>query len=135
MRHLTIGQLAASAGVATSTVRYYERSGLLTPDERSAGGNYRQYHPRSVEKLKFIRSAQKVGLSLKEVRELLNLTGERDGLPCDEVMAALRRRLEDVREKLRDLRRVESTLTAALDTCCRGDDPSLCHQVGRLQRA
>ena len=135
MRHLTIGQLAASAGVATSTVRYYERSGLLKPDERSAGGNYRQYGARSVEKLKFIRSAQAVGLSLKEVRELLNLTGDRNGLPCDEVMAALRRRLAEVREKLADLRRVENTLSAALKTCCQGNDPSLCHQVGRLQGA
>jgi MerR family mercuric resistance operon transcriptional regulator len=135
MRHLTIGQLADSAGVPTSTVRYYERSGLLKPDERSAGGNYRQYHARSVEKLKFIRSAQAVGLSLKEVADLLRLTDEETS-PCDEVMAALRRRLDEVREKLKDLKRIERTLTAALDNCCQSDGaPSLCHQVERLKRA
>ena len=130
MKPLSIGQLAQSAGVPTSTVRYYERSGLLRPDDRSRS-NYRLYDGASLDRLRFIRSAQGVGLSLKEVAELLRLTG--DESPCDEVMAALRRQLEDVRAKLRDLKRVERTLTAALNDCCRGDSPSLCHQVARLK--
>jgi DNA-binding transcriptional MerR regulator len=130
MKPFSIGQLAHSAGVPTSTVRYYERSGLLRPDDRS-DSNYRLYDTRSLERLRFIRSAQGVGLSLKEVAELLRLTG--DESPCDEVMAALRRRLDGVRAKLRDLKRVERTLTGALDDCCKGDSPSLCHQVAKLK--
>ena len=80
MRSLTIGELARGAAVPTSTVRYYERSGLLKPGQRS-GGNYRQYHPRTLEKLRFIRSAQGIGLSLKEVSELLALTSSDAGSP------------------------------------------------------
>src|SRR5438876_10899472 len=75
---MTIGQLAGAAGVATSTVRFYERAGLLRADHRSAG-NYREYDEQSLERLRFIRSAQAVGLSLKDVVELLKLTrGDED---------------------------------------------------------
>jgi MerR family mercuric resistance operon transcriptional regulator len=132
MKGLSIGQLARSAGVATSTVRYYERSGLLKPETRAGTGQYRQYGPKSLEKLKFIKSAQAVGLSLKEVADLLRAT-EDDGSPCDEVMSALRRRLESVRQQMADLRRVERTLSAALNTCCVGKGSDLCQQVVQLK--
>ena len=134
MKGFSIGQLARSAGVATSTVRYYERTGLLTPDNRAGTGQYRQYGPKSVEKLKFIKSAQAVGLSLKEVADLLRATND-DGSPCDEVMSVLRRRLDDVRRQLEDLRRVERTLSAALTTCCDGKSVDLCQQVVQLKHA
>ena len=132
MKGLSIGQLARSAGVATSTVRYYERSGLLVPDDRAGTGQYRQYGPKSLERLKFIKSAQAVGLSLKEVADLLRATDD-EGSPCDEVMSALRRRLDSVRRQLEDLRRVESTLSAALTTCCDGKSVDLCQQVVQLK--
>jgi DNA-binding transcriptional MerR regulator len=132
MKLMSIGQLAGSAGVPASTVRYYERSGLLKPDERS-GGNYRQYHPKSAEKLRFIRSAQAVGLSLKEVAEMLELT-ESPKSPCGDVIGLLQRRLDEVREKLKALRRVERTLAGALNTCCKGDRRSLCDAIEHLKR-
>ena len=56
MKTYTIGRLAAAAGVPASTVRYYEREGILTPDERTAG-NYRQYGERALERLRFSRPA------------------------------------------------------------------------------
>jgi DNA-binding transcriptional MerR regulator len=133
MASLSIGELARGAGVATSTVRYYERSGLLKPDERSRGSNYRRYHPRSLEKLRFIRAAQGIGLSLREVAELLALT-DRDADPCADVENVLRRRVVEIRRQLRDLRRVERTLARALGMCCKGGEPGICEAVVRLRR-
>ena len=68
----TIGQLARAATVPTSTVRFYERRGLLKPDARTSS-NYRMYSARAAERLKFIRAAQATGFSLKDVREMLAL--------------------------------------------------------------
>ncbi len=73
MEALPIGELVRTADVATSTVRFYERRGLLKPDART-DSNYRTYSPRAAERLKFIRAAQANGVSLKDIREMLALT-------------------------------------------------------------
>jgi MerR family mercuric resistance operon transcriptional regulator len=130
MQELTIGQLAAAAGVPTSTVRFYERRGLLKPDART-GSNYRAYTPRSVERLKFIRAAQATGFSLKDVRGMLDLTYS-DDPPCEEVATLIQTRLADVKERLRELRRVERALDTALKTCCKGG-PDWCNEIERLK--
>src|SRR5689334_18120158 len=116
MKPLTIGELARQTNVPTSTVRFYERRGLLKPDSRSAS-NYRTYSSASAERLGFIRSAQASGFSLKDIREMLALTHSDDS-PCAEVASLIENRLLDVRARLGELRRVERTLNAALKTCC-----------------
>src|SRR5688572_21466539 len=108
-RTLTIGELARSANVATSTVRFYERRGLLKPDARTQS-NYRSYSSRTVERLKFIRAAQANGFSLRDIREMLALTYS-DEPPCEEVAALIEHRLEDVKQRLRELKRVHQALT------------------------
>ena len=70
MNSMGIGKLAALAGVSVDTVRYYEKSGLLPPDERLPSG-YRRYGELQVSRLRFIRRAQALGFSLKEIRDLL----------------------------------------------------------------
>ncbi len=67
---LTIGELAKAAGVPTSTVRYYERAGILRPSGRSAG-NYRVYSKSELERLRFIRAAQATGFTLDDIKSLL----------------------------------------------------------------
>jgi MerR family mercuric resistance operon transcriptional regulator len=127
---LTIGQLARAAGVPISTVRYYERADLLTPDART-GANYRAYSARSVERLRFIRAAQSGGFSLDDVRQMLELAHS-DEPPCAEVAALITRRLDDVHRRLRDLRRVERALSTAVASCCKGG-PDWCAEVERLK--
>jgi DNA-binding transcriptional MerR regulator len=73
---LTIGQLADEAGVGVETIRFYERAGLLAEPGRLASG-YRQYPPAAVERVKFLRRAQRLGFTLKEAKELLDLRGIR----------------------------------------------------------
>jgi DNA-binding transcriptional MerR regulator len=127
---MTIGELAKAAGVATSTVRFYERLGLLKPDARTQS-NYRTYSARTAERLKFIRAAQATGFSLKDIREMLTLTYS-DDPPCAEVVGLIDRRLDDVRQRLRELKRVERALTAAHDSCCKGGR-DWCNEIERLR--
>jgi MerR family mercuric resistance operon transcriptional regulator len=130
VRQYTIGQLAAAAGVQTSTVRFYEREGLLKPEART-GSNYRAYGEGSLEKLKFIRAAQASGFHLSDVREMLALTHS-DDAPCRDVEQLIERRLADVRTRMTELKRVERVLDTALKNCCRGG-VDWCGEIDRLR--
>lgn len=131
MDGFSIGELAAKVGIATSAIRFYERSGLLKADARTPG-NYRHFGKAALERLQLIRSAQSVGLSLDDIRSLLTLTNSGDR--CSEVQALLRERLADVQNRMKDLRRIERTLTKALSTCGESDNAGLCAEVGRLTK-
>jgi DNA-binding transcriptional MerR regulator len=130
VKEFTIGQLAAEAGVPVSTVRFYERERLLVPDART-GANYRTYTKASLERLIFIRAAQASGFNLSDIREMLALTYS-DAPPCDEVEALITRRLAEVKEKLRELKRIEKTLSTALRACCKRT-PDWCMEIERLK--
>lgn len=125
---LTIGEVAQSAGVATTTLRYYERKGLLSPTDRSRAG-YRLYDNSAVERLEFIRAAQAVGFTLDDIRALLQLNGDS---PCKQVQALIGRRMAEVDEKLADLRRVRATLADALERCRKSKKG--CAVVANLKR-
>ena len=107
---LTIGRLARAAGVPVSTIRFYERRGILRPDGRSQS-NYRKYSRQTLEKLKLVRCGQGIGLSLKDVRELIRLVDSEES-PCRDIDKLLRARLEDIRQRMRDLRKLERALVA-----------------------
>ena len=77
MKELGIGQLAKRGGVGIDTVRYYERNGLLAPRTRLASG-YRRYGEFELARLRFIRRAQTLGFTLKEISQLLALSAQRD---------------------------------------------------------
>ncbi len=131
MQTYSIGALAKVAGVATSTIRFYEREGLLKPDARS-GANYRLYSQRSLERLEFIRSAQAVGLSLRDVEKMLDVpNGSTE--PCREVVSLAEQRLADVRAQLAHLKTVEKTLAKAVKNCCSEED-GLCSKVTHLKK-
>lgn len=125
-RPMTIGQLATAAGLKPTALRYYEREGILRPSSRSTSG-YRLYDAGAVEQLEFIRAAQAVGFSLQDIRTLLRLDqGPRQQCKV-EVRAVVQRRLAEVAQKMRDLERVQATLTQALRECeaSRADCPVL----------
>ena len=124
-RSRMIGELASAAGVPTSTVRYYERSGLLSPSGRSAG-NYRLYSEEDLARLRFIRGAQATGFTLDDVHELLRPA------PCGEVQALIEARLEQVRTRMRELRHVERVLRASLETCRQHQATGRCEVIDDL---
>ena len=110
---MTIGEAAEAVGVATTTLRYYERQGILAPTARTAKG-YRLYDADALERLRFIRSAQVVGFTLEDIRSLLKLDARTS---CKSVQSLLYRRLAQVEQKLGDLQRVRNTLADALERC------------------
>ena len=117
-RRYTIGRLAGAAGVPTTTVRYYERRGLLRPVLRMGSGEYRSYGEAELERLRFIRSAQASGFSLDDIAALLSLR-DSESAPSAEVQDLIRARLREVAARLADLQRVESVLKASLRSCQR----------------
>ncbi len=115
---MTIGRVAQAAGVATTTLRYYEREGILAPVVRNGAG-YRLYDAHAVQRLQFIRSAQAVGFTLDDIRILLALE-QKDTKPCQaEVQPLIERRLAQIEQKMKDLKSVRAALGRALDQCRR----------------
>ncbi|RTR06468.1 Hg(II)-responsive transcriptional regulator [Halomonas nitroreducens] len=125
---LTIGGLAKAAGVHVETIRYYQRRGLLRVPERPVGG-IRRYGRRDLERLGFVRAAQRLGFSLDEVAELLHLD---DGLHCDEASALAERKLAEVRERIADLRRIERVLAERVRACRAREDNPDCPLIASL---
>lgn len=115
---LQIGALARAADVPVSTIRYYERIGLLHPTTRSEA-RYRLYNQKSVDEVRFIRRAQALGFTLPEIAGLLGLS--RTGIaPCDEVVRLGRRHLAELDEKLRRLTQFRAQLSAAVSSWSEG---------------
>lgn len=114
-QRLTIGVLAKQAGVPTSTVRYYERRGLLRPDSRSKS-NYRVYGEASLEKLLFVRSAQAAGFTLGDIDALLKFQ-ETDSAPCKEVQNLITARLDLVVKQIKQLKAVDRMLREWMNVC------------------
>ncbi len=129
MRGLTIGRLAREAGVHVETVRYYQRLGLVTEPPRPAQG-YRRYPPETVERLRFIKRAQELGFTLKEIAELLALG---DG-HCREVQALARQKLAHIRARQRDLEAMAGALEDLLTRCEAGAEEAGCALVEALAR-
>jgi DNA-binding transcriptional MerR regulator len=129
-----IGAVAEQAGISTKAIRYYESIGVLPEPERTPSG-YRDYSPETGERLRFIRSAQAVGLTLGEIREILAYR-DRGETPCAHVHELIRRRatqigqeiaqLEAMRKELRRLERRARTLDP--ETCSPHD---VCHVIPR----
>jgi DNA-binding transcriptional MerR regulator len=110
---LTVSALADQAGLSADTVRYYERVGLLPEPARSAAG-YRLYDQATVGRLRLIKGAQRAGLRLREIGELLQVA-DRGQCPCGHTETLLRGRLTEVRTELERLRALEADLTRLLE--------------------
>lgn len=128
---LTVSKLAARVGVRPDTVRFYERAGLLREPERTSAG-YRSFGEDQVDRLLFIRGAQRLGLRLREIRELLEIRDS--GLcPCEDVEALVRARMSEVERQIGDLTRLKNELLQMVeripeDGCPPGADPWPCEE-------
>jgi len=113
MDSIGIGTLAKRAGVGIDTVRYYERAGLLSPKSRLSSG-YRRYSELELVRLRFIRRAQALGFSLKEVAELLTLSARRD---VARVKQSAQAKLVDVHRRIEELEKIRDGLVTLIDAC------------------
>lgn len=109
---LTIGKLAAAAGVNVETVRYYERRGLIA--QPASGDGYRRYDAQHVERLAFIRRAQGMGFSLDEIAELVQLNDMTDHLQARRLAEA---KIATIAERIAHLQQMQHALQHLVKTC------------------
>lgn len=133
---MTVGAAAQAAGVSAKAVRLWESKGLLPPAERTGAG-YRLFTDADVEVLCFIRQAKALGLSLAEIKDVLEL--QRHGaVPCERVTGLLDAHIADIDRTLADLRQLRRTLTGARRTAhdnhCQGTDAAICQIIETAPR-
>ncbi len=123
-QRLRSGELADAAGVNLQTLRYYERRGLLAQPQRSLGG-HRMYPAESLTILRAIKTAQRLGFTLDEVSELLDLSSHRhDGRADAGLNARAAEKLAEIESRITDLRAIAATLRTAIEAGC--DDLIAC---------
>jgi MerR family mercuric resistance operon transcriptional regulator len=112
----TIGKAAEAAGVGVETIRFYERRQLIRQPPKPPHGGYRVYSDDIIRQLRFIRRAQDLGFSLREIRELLSLRTTGDADAADVHEHALEK-LRDVDRKIERLQRIRHALSGLLEAC------------------
>ena len=115
MSGLTTGELARRGGVNLESIRFYEREKLLPKPPRTASG-YRMFSEDAVRRVQFIKRAQDLGFSLKEIRELLALRLE-PGSGCADLRQKAEAKLTDIEQKIRDLQRMKRALGRLASAC------------------
>lgn len=111
---MKIGELARATGLSPKTIRFYEAEGLVRDPERTTSG-YRSYGPEDVNRLDFIRKSKRLGLSLTEIKSILQLH-ERSEPTCEHVRSLLDEKLDRVEVALRDLQEFQKELQQLRDT-------------------
>ncbi len=111
-RVLRSGELAALAGVSTDTLRHYERNGLLPVIPRSANG-YRVYRAETLDRVRLIRSALRLGFSIDELARVLRVRAA-GGVPCKDVRNMAAAKLRDIRKREKELARMAAMLSKVI---------------------
>lgn len=124
---MLISEVAGRSGVSAKTLRYYEEVGLVDPPARSPSG-YRSYDEDVLDRLRFIRSAQALGLSLGEIRSIVALR-DRGEAPCGHVLGLLRHRTTEIERTIRELRSLKAELNQ-LVARAQSLDPAACEPRG-----
>lgn len=115
MKKYTISQLASLAGINKETIRYYERTCLLPEPSRDERG-YRCYNENDLKQIHFIKSAQGLGFSLKEIASILSLQETSDSV-CENVQNTVAAKLNIVKDKISELKKIERALKSLKNSC------------------
>ena len=133
---MRIGVLADEAGLSTKAIRYYEDVGVLPEPARTPAG-YREYPPETIDRLRFIRAAQAIGLTLGEIREIVAYR-DRGEIPCAHVVDLIKRRAAQIDAQITeleamrtDLRRLERRAHTLRPEECAPED--VCHVIPRRE--
>ena len=120
---MRIGEVASHVGLATSAIRFYEKEGLLPEADRTAAG-YRDFDQTVIDRIRFILAGQAVGLTLRELREVLQIRDQGES-PCVHVSELLDTRIREIDQRIRELRSVRRDL-ADLRSTASNLDPAEC---------
>ena len=119
---MRIGELAETAGTTTKTLRFYEDQGLLLPTERTAAG-YRNYTPEAVARIDFIHRGQAAGLTLAQIRQILDIR-DHGQAPCGHVRDLLDARMTDIEQQLAQLTALRDTIAELRDQAAQPEPES-----------
>jgi Hg(II)-responsive transcriptional regulator len=128
---LTIGNVAKAARISVEAIRFYEKRGLLGKVGRTASG-YRQYPPETVKRIRFIQHAKDAGFTLAEIDELLRLRQSRRDT-CARIRGRAIDKLQEVEQRVRDLKLIRDALSDLVDRCDNNDDMGECPIVEALE--
>lgn len=107
---MQIGEVAHQVGLATSAIRFYEERGLIPQADRTESG-YRDFHRSVIDRIRFIRAGQAVGLTLQELGQVLQIRDQGES-PCSHVTDLVETRIHEVDERIQELRSLRRDLTA-----------------------
>ncbi len=116
MKAMTIGKAARGAGVGVETIRFYERKGLIDQPPKPLDSGFRVYPEETVQRLRFIRKAQEIGFSLREIDELLSLRADPSADSSD-VRERSMVKLEDINRKIAHLEEIRDALEDLIAAC------------------
>lgn len=129
---MRIGELAQRVGLTTKTLRFYEQAGVLSTPARTPSG-YRDYDDTVLDRLRFVRAAQIAGLTLAEIRSVIEVRQD-EGPPCEHVTAVLDRhaavldeRIAELQSTRAEVRRLRERATSLDPAACRED--GVCHVI------
>ena len=111
-----IGEIASASGVSVDTLRFYEREKLLPPAVRSTGGA-RRYAGEIVKRVTFIKQAQAVGLTLKDIRVLVDVRERPTSAACRRTRAILADRIQELQHRMREIQEFQTVLSQHLTAC------------------
>jgi MerR family mercuric resistance operon transcriptional regulator len=112
---MTISQAARRAGCGVETIRFYERQGLIERPPKPAAG-FRRYPSEIVDRVRFIRQAQGLGFSLREIDELLSLRTD-PAADCADVRSRASAKLDEVARRIDQLERIREALGELIEAC------------------
>ncbi len=116
MKAVTIGKAARAAGVGVETIRFYERRGLIEQPPKPDGAGYRVYSTDTVRRIQFVRQAQQIGFSLREIKELLSLRAD-PSADCRDVRERATAKVKEVHRKIAELERIRGALEDIIAAC------------------
>ena len=131
MKEMTIGKAALKAGVGVETIRFYERKGLIDQPPKPLDSGFRVYPDEAVRRIRFIRQAQKIGFSLREIDELLSLRAD-PLADCADVREQAVAKLEEVDRKIARLKEIRGALEELIAACPGQGALRVCSIMGAL---
>lgn len=120
MNQLTIGKLATAANVSVETIRFYERKSILKQPKKQGG--FRYYPDEYITRIRFIKRSQELGFTLKETKDLLDLK-IKDQSKCSDVLFRAETKIEEIDQKINDLKKMKKSLKALANCCVDSDQP------------
>lgn len=117
---MTIGKLAKAANVGVETIRFYERKGII--DQPKKQGGFRYYSEDIIAKINFVKRSGELGFTLKEAKELMDLK-IRNQAKCDDILIKTEEKIEEINQKILDLKKMKKSLEGLANCCVDRDQP------------